>query len=227
MSLDMIHSSTLILQSTLFGHPQSIVLDNDSFEVLPPKKVGFNMYSCCFEDQNKCAIVRTKEYDGTINEHKRCLSKFINLYLNKKLNISNASDEIEKLIGRGDDLSKLQFIKYCIEQTKIVIKKIYDIEKDKEEDSEDEDSDDDEVEEVEEVEDDEDEDNEFYLKWSHIKYDMAAAKRCVRGVSLIREPSRDMANMKFAFSHIKLLEASLKFLEDVEEIIFMRDFIVV
>jgi len=69
--------------------------------------------------------------------------------------------------------------------------------------------------------------DEFDIKWADSVYDILAKKRCVRGVSLIREPSRDMGNLKFQPAHCDLITRSLKFLEDLEEMLFMKDYVLV
>jgi hypothetical protein len=58
----------------------------------------------------------------------------------------------------------------------------------------------------------------FEIKWSNSVYDFHAIKRCTRAVSLIREPSRDMGNMKFQPAQIGNVQRFLKFVEDFESI---------
>ena len=174
------------------------------------------MYSSCLE-KDEIHIVKTKVHDGTMNEHKRWFSKFVDLLLRKKIDKSNASDEIEKLLGREDLVSKLEFLKYCVEQLKIVIEKMEEF-KIKEEETM--------VQPASHVAEDFTYD-EFDKKWASAMYDMLAIKRCVRGVCLIREPSRDMANIKFQPAHLQFVKKYLKFIEDVEEMLFMKDYVVV
>jgi hypothetical protein len=190
------------------------------------KKVRFIMFSSVLNEDNNISLVKTKDYDGTKNEHKRWFAAFVNEFFKNKLpNHQTADALIAKLIGCDEIASKMQFLKYCAEQLKIVIEKIEKFN--------------DEIvaennERAAEVstkklegEPKTFEDSQFEIKWSSSMYDMQAVKRCKRAVSLVREPSRDMATIKFDPLRIFVVQRILKFIEGFEEELFFKDYIIV
>jgi len=216
----------------LYPTAHAYTLENDSFEAISPqKRVRFIMFSSVLDENDNIGLVRTKEHDGTFNEYKRWFGNFVNaFFLNKISNHKNAGEIIAKLSGFDTRLSKLQFLKYCIEQIKIVLEKIEEfkaiVEEEKlqrdQEIQENERLCSHELQELKSIEE-----LQFEKKWCNTTYDVLTVKRCTRAVSLIREPSRDMGTMKFQPSQTVNVKRFLKFAEDLEEALFMSDYVIV
>jgi hypothetical protein len=208
-------------------HPVHLIEQAETFEP-SGKKVRFIMFSSVLNEDNNICLNKTKDYDGTKNEHKRWFAAFVNeFFKNRLLNHQTADAVITKLIGCDKIASKMQFLKYCADQLKIVTEKI---EKFNDEIVAENNERAAEVltkTELEEQPKKTFEDSQFEIKWSSSMYDMQAVKRCKRAVSLIREPSRDMATIKFDPLRIFMVHRILKFVEGFEEELFLKDYIIV
>ena len=208
MSVDICRSSPFSFDTFSMQEPQE-----------PARKVRFIMFSSVLNENNTVGIIKTKEYDGTLNDHKRWFATFVSEFFQKKVSDNDTANAlITKLIG-CDSNSKFTFLKYSIEQIKIVIEKIEEfkvitekLEKDGELSRKIE------IKSFEEL--------KFENKWCNSVYDLYAVKRCTRAVSLIREPSRDMITMKFQPNQIGNVQRFLKFVEDFEEELFIKEYVI-
>ena len=214
MSVDICRSSPFSFDAFSMQEPQE-----------PARKVRFIMFSSVLNENNTVGIIKTKEYDGTLNDHKRWFATFVSEFFQKKVSDNDTANAlITKLIG-CDSTSKFTFLKYSIEQIKIVIEKIKEFKVITEEKLEK----DGELSRKIEIENLQKsfEELKFENKWCNSVYDFHAIKRCTRAVSLIREPSRDMGTMKFQPAQIGNAQRFLKFVEDFEEELFMKDYVIV
>jgi hypothetical protein len=218
MSVDICLSSPLSFDTFSAQEPQE--------PQEPSRKVRFIMFSSVLNENNTVGIIKTKEHDGTLNDHKRWFATFVSEFFQKKVsNYDTANALITKLIG-CDSTSKFMFLKYSIEQIKIVIEKIEEFKAITEEEKLEKDGELSRKIEIENLQKSFEE-LKFEIKWSNSVYDFHAIKRCTRAVSLIREPSRDMGNMKFQPAQIGNVQRFLKFVEDFEEELFMKDYVIV
>jgi hypothetical protein len=247
MSVDICLSSPLSFDTFSAQEPQE--------PQEPSRKVRFIMFSSVLNENNTVGIIKTKEHDGTLNDHKRWFATFVSEFFQKKVsNYDTANALITKLIG-CDSTSKFMFLKYSIEQIKIVIEKIEEFKAITEEEKLEKDGELSRKIEIENLQKSFEElkfeikwlekvgelsrkieienlqksfeELKFEIKWSNSVYDFHAIKRCTRAVSLIREPSRDMGNMKFQPAQIGNVQRFLKFVEDFEEELFMKDYVIV
>ena len=215
MSVDIWRSSPFSFDTFSMQEPQE-----------PARKVRFIIFSSVLNENNTVGIIKTKEYDGTLNDHKRWFATFVSEFFQKKVsNNDTANALITKLIG-CDSTSKFMFLKYSIEQIKIVIEKIEEFKVITEEEKLEKDGELSRKIEIENLQKSFEE-LKFENKWCNSVYDFHAIKRCTRAVSLIREPSRDMGTMKFQPAQIGNAQRFLKFVEDFEEELFMKDYVIV
>ena len=201
----------------------TVYVHENKLFVKPLKKVSFSLFSSILLENSQRNFVKTKIHDGSICELKKHFAELSTAYFQQKINKNIvANDFLDKLVGYVE-FKKHFLLKYCIDETKIVIKKIEELQI------------------IEENEKKEElfesfkkidinlnlnvDEQLFQKKWENKSYDIISSKRKLRSISLIREIHRDMVCARFMSNQIIYVKIFLKFLENLNQYLLIKSYL--